>query len=244
MSGHSKWSQIKRKKEIKDKQKGTIFSKLSRLITLAVVEGGGISDPEKNIKLRLAVEKAKAENMPKENIKRAIDNGIGSNKSLIKEVVYEAFGPNKVALIILTATDNPNRTLAEIRNVLERDGGKLGVKGSVAYLFKKCGIVIFDKTDVPEDKVFQFAEKIDAFDIDQDGTTFTVYIPFENLGKVKDNLNGLSPQTTEVDYKPTSFININNKDSADKILKLVEDLESLEDVSHAFGNFNIADDCL
>lgn len=244
MSGHNKWSKIKRKKGILDNQKGVIFSKLSRLITLAVVEGGGISDPEKNIKLRLAVEKAKTENMPKENINRAIENGVGPNRSLIKEVVYEAFGPSKVALIILTATDNHNRALSEIRNVLERHGGKLGVKGSVGYLFNKCGIVIFNKSDSPEDKVFQFAEKVYALDIDQDEATFTVYIPFESLGKVKDNLNGLAARATEIDYKPTSFIDINTKESADKVLKMVEDLDNLDDVSHVFANFNIADNCL
>lgn len=144
MSGHSKWSKIKREKQAKDKQKGNIFSKLSRLITLAVIEGGGITDPENNIKLRLAIEKAKNLNLPKENIERAIEKGTGPESQELKEVVYEAFGPEGVSLIILATTDNMNRTLSEIRNVLELHGGKLGTQGSVLHLFKKSGLSTFE----------------------------------------------------------------------------------------------------
>src|SRR4051812_30449460 len=120
MSGHSKWANIKRKKEANDKVKGAVFGKLSRLITIAVTEGGGLPDPENNVKLRFAVEKARSENMPKENIQKAIEKGSGPNIQELKEVVYEGFGPGGVALLIVTTTDNSNRTHAEIRNVLER----------------------------------------------------------------------------------------------------------------------------
>ncbi|MDH7476269.1 MAG: YebC/PmpR family DNA-binding transcriptional regulator [Microgenomates group bacterium] len=244
MSGHSKWSQIKRKKQTKDKQKGNIFSKLSRTITLAVIEGGGITDPENNFKLRLAIEKAKLENMPKENIKRAIENGLGPNKANFKEAIYEAFGPAKIALLITAATDNPNRTLSEIRSVLDKNEGKLGVNGSVAYLFKKCGLVIFDKKTVSENDIFSFAEKINAFDIEEDKDNFSVYFPFENLGRIKDYLGNISPKETEIDYKPLSLIRIEDKEEANKILKLVDELESLDEVQRVYSNFDIPDEFL
>jgi YebC/PmpR family DNA-binding regulatory protein len=135
MSGHNKWSKIKRGKEAKDKVRGNTFSKLSRLITLAVLEGGGITDPNNNIKLRLAIDKAKHFNMPKENIARAVARASGPDKSQIREVIYEGFASAGVGLIIYATTDNPNRTLSEIRNILERHQGKLGTPGSVSYLF-------------------------------------------------------------------------------------------------------------
>src|SRR5438132_496161 len=131
MSGHSKWSKIKRQKEVTDKVKGAAFAKLSRIITLAVIEGGGIPDPVNNVRLRLSIEKAKALNMPKENITRAIEKGAGPHKLELKEVVYEAFAPHGISVIIVATTDNSNRTFAEIRTILERNGGKMGTQGSV-----------------------------------------------------------------------------------------------------------------
>lgn len=136
MAGHSKWAQIKRKKGIKDQEKGTVFTKLSKLITLAVAEGASVTDPDRNIKLRLAVEKAKAANMPKDTIDRAILKGSGPQKNLLKEVVYEGFGPEGTGFIVHATTDNSNRTISEVRNVFDRNGGKLGVSGSLQYLFK------------------------------------------------------------------------------------------------------------
>ncbi len=144
MSGHSKWSKIKREKQTKDKQKGNVFSKLSRLITLAVIEGGGLTDRENNLKLRLAIEKAKKFNLPKENIERAIEKGTRPESQQLKAVTYEAFGPGGISLIILVTTDNMNRMLSEIKNVLESHGGKLGAQGSVMYLFKKSGLSTFE----------------------------------------------------------------------------------------------------
>jgi len=244
MSGHSKWANIKRKKQANDQARGKVFSKLSRLITLAVLEGGGLTDPEHNIKLRLAVEKAKQFNMPKDNIQRAIERGVGPNKDLLKEIVYEAFAPYGVALIILATTDNPNRTLAEIRNILDRHEGKLGAQGSVAYLFRKSGLVVFNRGAVNEEDVFSFAEKINAFDIDQDETHFTLYLPFENLGRIKDNLNNLQYEIAEIDYKPMSIVRVENEEKAKKILSLIEALEEHEDVQKVFGNFDIPDQYL
>jgi len=242
MSGHSKWSNIKRKKEANDKQKGSIFGKLSRLITLAVIEGGGITNPENNVKLRLTIDKARAENMPKDNIGRAIEKGAGPNKALISEVVYEAFGPAGIALMILATTDSSNRTSSEIRNILERNGGKLANKGAVGYLFKKCGIVSFSMTKNSEEKVLQFSEKIQAFDIEEDDNYIIIYLPFEFLGKVKDNLGELQAEPAELDYKPISIVEIASREVAKKILNLVNSLEELDDVHKVFSNFTVPTD--
>jgi YebC/PmpR family DNA-binding regulatory protein len=242
MAGHSKWKQIKHKKAAKDIKKGAAFSKLSRMITLAVAEGGGIADPDKNVKLRLAIEKARESNMPKDNISRAIEKGSGPEKNELSEVVYEAFGPSGINLMIQTATDNPNRTLSEIRNILDRNGGKLGVHGSVAYLFTKCGVISFEKTKNPQDKVLEFSEKISAFDIEEDDDSITVYLPFENLSKVKDAINGLTGSAAEIDYKPQTQVRVENSGDAKKILALIEALEAQEDVSHVFANFDIPEE--
>lgn len=236
MSGHSKWSKIKRQKEVSDKQKGTTFSKLSRLITLAVIEGGGIADPENNLRLRLAIEKAKTFNMPRDNIDRAIEKGSGPNKALLKEVIYEAFAPGGVALVVLTTTDNANRTLSEIRNVVESHGGKLGNQGSVLYLFKKCALSRFKVGESNEEAILNFAEKIGAFDIDKDKKYFSVYFPFESLGKAKDFMGQLKAQVLEIDFKPQSLIEVKDKNAADKILRLIDVLENLDDVQKVFAN--------
>jgi YebC/PmpR family DNA-binding regulatory protein len=241
MSGHSKWANIKRQKQAADVKRGQVFSKLSRLITLAVIQGGGITDPEYNVKLRLAIEKAKQANMPKENIKRAIERGVGPEKDQLKELMYEAFGPENTALLILTTTDNPNRTRSQIRETLDKNGGKLVDSGAVNYLFTRCGLVIFSKNKVTEEKVFDFASKVNAFDIDEDKDNFYVYLPFENLGKIKDFLEGLIYETAEVDFKPNSVIQITDSEKAKQILNLVELLESLDDVQKVFGNFDISE---
>lgn len=136
MAGHSKWKQIKHKKAANDQQRAKIFSKISKLITIAVVEGGGMQDPAINVKLRLAIEKAKAANMPKDNIQRAIEKGSGPDRNNLKEVVYEGFGPQGVALVIHATTDNSNRTVGEVRSVIDKGGGKLGNQGAVSYLFQ------------------------------------------------------------------------------------------------------------
>ncbi len=242
MSGHSKWSTIKRKKGLKDAQKGQIFTKLSRLITLAVLEGGGMTDPGINVKLRLAVEKAKSANMPKDTVQRAIEKGHGPDKDSLKEVMYEGFAPDGIALLIQVTTDNNNRTIAEIRGVLDRGGGKLGSQGSVSYLFQKCGVVTFDKSTNSEDAIFEFGDAVQSLDIEEDDSSLTVYFPFENLGKVQELLNGLVPSSpAEVNYRPFTEIKIEDEKKAKRIVDLVGRLEDLDDVQSVFGNFEIPD---
>lgn len=239
MSGHSKWANIKRQKQANDLVKGNLFAKLSRLITLAVIEGGGIGDPEHNVKLRLAIDKARLLNMPKENIERAIEKASGPNHMQLKEEIYEAFGPSGVAIVILVTTDSINRTLAEIRLILERHEGKLGNQGSVLYLFKRCAVVIFKRSETEEEKVFSFSEEINAFDIDEDETHFSVYIPYENLGRIKDHLHELKYDVAEIDFKPITSLPISDETTAKKIVSLVNVLEEDSDVQKVFTNADI-----
>lgn len=242
MSGHSKWSQIKRKKEVKDIKKGKVFSKLSRLITLAVLEGAGLTDPEKNVKLRLTIDQARQANMPKDNIQRAIEKGSGPDKEALHEAIYEGFGPEGVALLIQVTTDNANRSFSEVRGIFDRYGGKMVSQGSVSYLFKKCGLITFSKKANPEDKIFQFAESIQALDIENEGETFSVYLPFENLGKVSELLNELTPESpAEIDYKPLSTTKVEDPHKAKKILEFVERLEDHDDIQNVYCNFDIPD---
>lgn len=235
MSGHSKWANIKRKKEINDKAKGNAFGKMSRLISMAVSEGGGITEPENNVRLRLAIEKAHMVNMPKENIKRAIEKASGPEQSSIKEEIYEAMGPYGVYFIILTATDNSNRTLTEIKSILERHQGKLIGSGSISYLFKRCGLIIFNKTDVDQNKILQITEQLKAFDIDEDDQEFFVYFPFENLGHIKELLKDVKYVSAEIDFKPQSLVSL-DESKIKNITVLVELLEALDDVQKVFTN--------
>jgi len=240
MSGHSKWANIKRKKEAEDKKKGKIFSKLSRIITLAVIAGGGIADPQNNLKLRLAIEKAKQANMPKENIVRAIEKATKPEGASLKEIVYEAFGPYGVAFIIEGTSDNPNRTLSEVRNILSNFGGKLATPGAVSYLFKRCGLAIVKKEKVSEEKILELADKLSSFDIDQDNEAFYLYFPFENLGRVKEVFGEVEPDSVEIDYKPNSLIEINDQQKVKSILDLAEALENLDDIQKVYFNCNIS----
>lgn len=237
MSGHSKWSKIKRGKEVKDKQRGTLFSKLSRLITLAVAEGGGITDPEHNVKLRLAIDKAKQNNLPKVNIDRAIERGISPDKGNLKEIIYEVFAPGGTSVIVLATSDNPKRTLSELRSVVDSNGGKIGNQGSVMHLFKKCGLAVFNSSKVDEGEILNFAEKVEAFDIDSDSSSYYVYFPYEYLGKLKNLPSGIEPQVVDIDFKPLTTIKIEDMERLKKINEFVEALENLEDVQKVYANF-------
>lgn len=236
MSGHSKWANIKRKKGANDKIKGNVFGKMSRLITMSVTENGGLTNPDDNVRLRLAIEKAKSFNMPKENIDRAVAKAVGPEKSQLKEVVYEGFAPYGVSLIILATTDNQNRTLSEIRNILERHNSKLGSSGSVGYLFKKCALIIFDKAGVTQEKILEVSDSLGAFDISEDDTRYSVYFPFENLGHIKDKIKNIIYISAEIDYKPQNPILIDDERKLHVINDIIESLEVLDDVQTVFTN--------
>lgn len=235
MAGHSKWANIKRKKEAQDKIRGNLFSKLSRIISLAVVEGGGIVDPEFNIRLRLAIEKAKNANMPKEKIEKAIERGAGPAKNQLQEVFYEAFAQDNVSLIIWSTTDNPKRSLAEIRTILEKHGGKLASQGATGYLFEKCGLAVIKKDNLNEDEALKLADKLSAFDIEEDNDVYIFYIPFEILGKVKEVASNINFEELDLFFKPKSEILL-DEEKRKKIESLISQLESLEDVHKVFSN--------
>ncbi|OGK40028.1 hypothetical protein A3F34_00910 [Candidatus Roizmanbacteria bacterium RIFCSPHIGHO2_12_FULL_44_10] len=234
MSGHSKWSTIKRKKGINDQQRSKIFTKMTRLITSAVHEGGNIADVENNFRLRLAIERAKSVNMPKDTIDRAIEKAAGGEGQPMKEILYEGFGPGGVALLIAATTDNTNRTYSEIKQLLDRNGGKLAGQHAVAYLFNKCGVVIFRKSDNTEEAVFAFGEGIGALDIEEDEEQYVVYIPFESIGKVKHLETDAKPQQIDIDYRPTTKVNVGEE--AARITELTEKLAELDEVQTVYTN--------
>lgn len=234
MVGHSKWANIKRKKEANDKVKGKEFAKLSRIITLAVVEGNGIGDPEYNVRLRLAIDKAKQANMPKDNIQRAIEKGSGPDRAQIREVRYDAFGPSGSALLILASTDNPNRTSSEVRNMLDRNGGKMGNVGSVGYMFEHCAVALLDREGNAEDAVFAFAEQHGAIDFYEDDE-YVVFFPYAELGKIKEYSQGLVLKAVDAEYRATTTLPVDQQ-TAERVYALIEALEDLDDVHGVYTN--------
>lgn len=237
MSGHSKWSTIKRKKEITDKARAVVFSKLSRIITSAVIEGGGVTDPTGNVRLASAIEKARAVNMPKNNIERAIEKAKNPAGAVLKEIICEGFGKNGVLFIITATTDNPNRAISNIKNTFEKMGGKMGHENSVKYQFTRCGVVEFDTNNVTEEQVYNFADKIGAIDIEIDGNYF-VYIPYENVGRVSQLLDGMMPISTDIIYKPSSPIELSSE-VIHEIHQICEALEELDDVDNVYTNMKL-----
>lgn len=229
MSGHSKWSQIKRKKGIADQKRGLIFSKLSRLITIAVKDGGGVGDPAKNVRLRLAIEQAKASNMPRENIERAIEKGKGGAGDSLKEALYEGFGPGGGSLLILATTDNSNRSHAEIKNTLEKNGGKMGNTNSVLHNFQKCGLIVLPKATYSEEQVFELGEKYSLIDLSEDDESYILYIPFEKIGEVTD-------VPVEIYYRPLITVPL-APEATERVDRLMDVLEDLDDVTKVYTNY-------
>lgn len=235
MSGHSKWSKLKHQKQAQDVKKSGVFSKISRQITLAVIEGGGIADPELNVKLRLAIEKARQNNIPKDNIQRAIEKGAGPNKVQLSKVQYGIFAPYATVLMVVAATDNPNRTYNEVRNVAERHGAKLGDQGAVSHLFKQCGTAYFDRARNSDEDVLKFAERIGAGDLEQSEESIIVYFPFEHLGRLDSFLGNLKIEASGIENKSLSPISL-DKEKEKEMNFLIENLEKLEDVQDVYTN--------
>ena len=240
MSGHSKWSTIKRQKGVEDKKRGQLFTKLARAITLAVREGGGVTDPGSNFKLRLAMDRAKQSNMPKENMQRAIDRGggKGSDGEQFQQIVYEGFGPEGVALIIETATDNKQRTSSQIKHVLDRSGGSLGSPGSVSYLFSEQGLIVVSKESMSEEDLFNLAVEAGASDVETEEDAYEIYTNRDDLHRVKAKLEESSAHIVEADliHRPTITVSISEDQKAQKIIALVEELEELDDVQKVYVN--------
>ncbi len=246
MSGHSKWSTIKRQKGVNDAKRGASFTKMGMAIAIAAREGGG-GDPASNFKLRLAMDQARAINMPKENVQRAIDRGLGKGGvAAIETVVYEGYGPNKVALIVVAATDNKNRTTPEIRSTIEKSGGTFASPGAVDWAFTETGMITVEKKGRLLDELFELAADAGAQDIEDAGDVVEVYTKPADVEKVKLALvdKGLSVLSFEIFKKPTTLVEIKDAETAKKVLALIEKIEDLDDVQKVYSNFDIPDDLL
>ncbi len=241
MSGHSKWSTIKRKKGAADAKRGKIFTKLIREIQTAARMGGG--DLDGNPRLRLAVDKARGANMPKDNIERAIQKGVGGGESdSFEQIAYEGYGPGGVAILVETLTDNRNRTVSEVRHVLSKHGGNLGATGCVAYLFERRGLIGFDRSGVDEDKLMEAALEAGAEDVRETDDEITVVTAPTDLASVKNGLDeaGFSGDA-ELSMEPSTSVSLVGKE-AESMLRLSDALDDLDDVQAVYANFDISDE--
>jgi YebC/PmpR family DNA-binding regulatory protein len=245
MSGHSKWSTIKRKKGAVDAKRGKIFGKLAKEITVAARLGGG--DPAGNPRLRAAIAAAKAENLPKDNILKAIRKGTGEGGGAsLEELILEGYGPAGVALMVESLTDNKNRTVSDVRYLLTKYGGNLGEPGCVAWMFDKKGVIVFDRDGVKEDELLEAALECGAEDLQSTESQFEVLTDPSTFVEVKEALEakGLKPVLAEIQLRPKSTVHLGEEKSAQQVLKLVEMLEDHDDVSNVFANFDIPDELL
>ncbi|MGQ0561781.1 MAG: YebC/PmpR family DNA-binding transcriptional regulator [Gemmatimonadota bacterium] len=239
MAGHSKWAQIKRKKAVVDAKRGAQFTRLIREITIAARSGGG--DASFNPRLRLAIDTAKAANMPADNIERAIKKGTGELEGVdYQEITYEGYGPSGVAILIEAVTDNPNRTVAEIRHSLSRNGGSLGTSGSVAWQFDKKGQIFVDAKRYDEDATMLAALEAGAEDLQREGDTYTVTTDPTAFHAVQDELKrqGIQIESAELSMIPKTAVHVEGDDVA-KLLKLLDALEELDDVQKVHSNLDI-----
>ena len=242
MSGHSHWATIKHKKGAIDAKRGKLFSKLSRAIIIAARHGGG--DPETNLKLRYAIEKAREVSMPKDNIERAIKRGTGEVEgAVLEEVSYEGYGPGGVAILVDVLTDNRNRSNSEIRKIFERGGGKMGGAGSVAYQFERKGLFSVNVADVDEDTLLSIALDAGADDVKRSGTTFDVTCEPAAFAQVKEALHkaGLQPVVAEITQIPKVPVDV-DAETARKVMRLMEALDEHDDVQNVYTNMNLTEE--
>jgi YebC/PmpR family DNA-binding regulatory protein len=242
MSGHSKWATIKRKKGAADARRGKVFTKLIREIATAARLGG--PDPGGNPRLRLVIEKARAANMPKDNIERAIKKGIGANEGeTYQEVVYEGYGPGGAAILIEALTDNRNRTAGDVRHVLTRFGGNLGASGCVAYLFEKKGSLAFERGGLDVDALLEAALEAGAEDVVEGAEELLVVTRPADFEAVREALQarGFAAASAEVTMQPSTTVALQGRE-ADTMLSLAEALEDLDDVQNLYSNFDISEE--
>jgi YebC/PmpR family DNA-binding regulatory protein len=244
MSGHSKWSQIKRQKGANDAKRGAVFTKLAREITIAARQGGG--DPDANYRLRLAMDKARAENMPADNIKRAIEKATGGSAAeQYEEIVYEGYGPGGVAILVEAATDNRNRTAADVRSLFAKNGGQLAGAGAVAWQFEPRGVVAVARDGKDADDVALAAIDAGADDVDTDGDPIEVITDPAGLEQVRKALEtaGMSIESAEVTMQPKTAIDV-DEHVARQNLRLIDSLDDLDDVQRVTANFNLPSEVL
>jgi len=244
MSGHSKWANIKFRKERQDAKKGKIFTKLIKEITIAARAGGG--DEDTNPRLRTAIQNAKAANMPTKNIENAIMKGTGELPGVVyEEVAYEGYGPGGVAIYIECTTDNKNRTVSEVRHLLSRYGGNLGESGCVAWMFDKKGSIQISKQNYDEEELILLAIDAGAEDLKVEDDYFEVYTNYEDLDTVNSRLNekGIHVENAQITFIPQSTIQLEGK-SAEQMLKLMEALDDNDDVQNVYANFDIDEEIM
>jgi YebC/PmpR family DNA-binding regulatory protein len=245
MSGHSKWSTIKRKKGAIDAKRGKIFTKIIKEITLAARLGGG--DPEANARLRQAIAAAKEDNMPKDNIERAIKKGTGTGADAVmyEEFTYEGYGPGGAAVMVEVMTDNKNRTVAEIRHIFSKHGGNLGENGCVSWIFEKKGSILLDKKSVDEDELMELALEAGAQDVREEENEFEIITDPASFEGVKNAIDHRKVKYVEakISLIPQTTVKL-EEGKAEQMLKLMEKLEDNDDVQNVYANFDIADDLL
>ena len=240
MSGHSKWSTIKRQKGVKDAARGAVFTKLGNMIAIAARSG---TDPETNFSLRLAIDKAKSANMPMANIQRSIDRAKDKSEAQLSEVTYEGYGPGGVAILVETATDNLNRTYPDVKLAFSKHGGNIAEKGAVAFQFERKGQI---RTPIKGEELLLQAIDAGADDLVEEDNESIIYTKDSDLAKVRDSLqsSGITITDAELTFIPTNTVKISDKDTAGKIMRLMDALDDLSDVTNAYSNFDIDDKIL
>lgn len=242
MSGHSKWATTKRHKAAVDAKRGKIFSILGKEITLAAKAGGG--DLDSNARLRTVVDKAKGVNMPNENIKKAIQKGVGGNGGAdIEELVYEGYAPGGIGIIVEVTTDNKNRSVGEVRSTITKNGGSFASPGALMFNFKRCGQFFVNMSKTSEDNLMTIALDAGADDITNDGECFEILCPVNEYDKVARALsdNNIVADSSELAYIPLSTVKVTNKEDAQRILRLIDRLDDIDDVKNVFANYEIDD---
>ena len=243
MSGHSKWNNIKHKKEKTDAQKAKVFTKIGKEITIAVKAGGG--DPNSNSKLRDLIAKAKANNVPNDNIERTIKKALGDTNTNYEEIVYEGYGPAGIAVIVEASTDNRNRTAGDVRSYFSKFKGNLGQTGCVSYLFSEQGVIIVLKENAhDEDKLMEAALEAGASDFSSDGDVFEIYTEPDDLYAVNDALisAGYEIESCEKDKIASNYITLDNEDDIKYMGLVLDALEDNEDVMNVYHNWENCDD--
>jgi YebC/PmpR family DNA-binding regulatory protein len=245
MSGHSKWSTIKRKKGAADAKRGAVFTRLTRELVMAAREGGG--DPAANFRLRLAMDKARAENMPKDNIERAVRRGTGEDKdaAAFEQVFYEGYAPHGVALMVECVTDNRNRTVAELRHALTHAGGSLGEVGSVAWQFDRAAYFAFPSSALNYDKAFELGVEAGANDVNEDNGTVEIIGPGETFKEIADRLDaaGVQPDEAGLRMMPKQELELEVSDTL-QVMKALDTIEELDDVQNVFSNLKVSEEAL
>ncbi|MBW6466621.1 MAG: YebC/PmpR family DNA-binding transcriptional regulator [Brevefilum sp.] len=245
MSGHSHWATIKRKKGAADAKKGKIFTRIAREIVIAAREGGG--DPNMNVRLGLAIDKAKAANMPKDSIDRAIKRGTGDDKEGVnfEEMLYEGYAPNGVALMIECVTENRNRTVAELRHILSKTGGGLGDPGSVSWQFDRMTYFAIPSEGHSFDTIFELAVEAGADDVQQDNDLIEIYGAPSSYKIIADHLNkaNIQPEESGIRFLPKQEVSLDTEKTI-KVMKTIEDLEDLDDVQNIYSNLDISEEAI